>query len=161
MGYVHTLYVLTYIIAFFSLIRIQHGLGQFSLDKIPSYYLLYEPDCHCLKVILTQPTGTLDPSAQIRAFKLFLDLMIHLEESIHSVMDLYIPSAQRPVLHVGCPLCDATNPHLRLGSSDRISLDLPPICCAEKGDAEELPRLSYLPFSDTLTHKEFSKWLIT
>ena len=83
--------------------------------------------------------------------------MEHLEDSIHSVMNLYIPSAEFPVLHVACRLCDVATPHVVLRSTAEISLNLPPLCCAEKGGSVVLPRSHYLPFGDTLTYETFSK----
>ena len=139
------------------LFRIQHGLGQFNLGDSQSYHLIYEPNSYCLKVVITQVTKELDLQLQIRGFKLFLELMAYLEDSIHSIMKLYIPSAELPVLHVVCPLCDTANPHIILENARNISLNFPLLCCAEKGAPEALLRSSYLPFGDTLTHQEFSK----
>ena len=137
--------------------RIQHGLGQFSLGDFQSYHLIYESNNYCLKVIVTQLNIKLDLQQQVASFELFLDLMIYLEDSIHSVMNLYIPSAVLPVLRVFCPLCDVTTPHIMLESARKISHVLPPLCCAVKGAPEPLSRSSYLPFGDALADQEFSK----
>ena len=109
-------------------------------------------------MIVTQLKITLDLQEQMTSFKLFLELMIHLEDSIHSVMNLYIPSAKLPVLHVACRLCDAVTPHVMLGNTTKISLNLSPLCCAEKGVSVVLPRSHYLPFGNTLTYEAFSKY---
>ena len=108
-------------------------------------------------MVITQVEKELDLQLQIRAFKLFLELMAYLEDSIHLVTNLYTPSAELPVLHVVCPLCDATNPHIMLEHARNISLNLPSLCCAEKGAPKALPRSSYLPLGDTLTHQELSE----
>ena len=140
------------------LLRIQHGYGQFNLGDFQSYSILYESDNYCLKVIVTQLKETSDVKVKITSFKLFCKLMVDLEDSIHSVMSLYIPSAELPVLYVACPLCDnATNPHILLGHARKISLKIPPLYCAEKDEPKPLPPLSYLPFGDTLTYEEYSK----
>ena len=137
--------------------RIQHGLGQFSLGDFQSYHLIYESNNYCLKVIVTQTENKLDPQQQMASFKLFLDLMIYLEDSIHLVLNLYIPSAKFPVLHVCCCLCDVATPHIMLKNARKISPSLPRLCCAMKGAPKPLPRSSYLPFGDALAKQEISK----
>ena len=138
-------------------LRIQHGLGQFHLGDSQNYHLIYEANKYCLKVIVTQLNTTLSLQEQATSFKLFLELMTYLEKSIHSVINLYIPSTKLPVLYVVCPLCDVTTPHVLLECAGRISLNLPSLCCAEKDKLEKIPRSSYLPFSDALTYEAFSK----
>ena len=137
--------------------RIQHGFGQFHLGASQNYYIIYEAKKYCLKVIVTQLVKTPDLQEQITSFKLFLELMEYLEDSIHSVMNLYIPSADFPVLHVACHLCDVATPHIMLGSTAELSLNFPPLCCAEMGSSVVLRRSHYLPFGDTLTYETFSK----
>ena len=118
---------------------------------------MYEANKYCLKVIITQLNKTMDLQEQVTSFKLFLELMIHLEDSVHSVMNLYIPSARLPVLYVHCPLCEVSTPHILLESVRKISLNLPSLCCAEKDVPKMLPRSHYLPFGNTLTYEAFSK----
>ena len=84
--------------------------------------------------------------------------MIYLEDSIHSVMNLYIPSAKLPMLHVDCRFCDVTTPHVMLKHARNISFKLPPLCCDIKGAPRALPRKYYLPFGDTLTYKDFHEY---
>ena len=108
-------------------------------------------------MIVTQLKKCLDKQQQLTSFKLFLEMMNYLENSIHSVMKLYIPSAELPVLHVACPLCDDGTPHVMLDGAAKISPALPSLCCAVKGATKVLPRSSYLPFGDSLTQQDFSK----
>ena len=108
-------------------------------------------------MIITQTKNKLDPEQQIASFKLFLDLMIYLEDSIHSVMNLYIPSAKLPVLHVCCCLCDVATPHIMLKGARNIFPSLPQLCCAMKSAPKPLPRSSYLPFGDALAKQDISK----
>ena len=138
-------------------LRIQHGLGQFHLGDSQNYHLIYEANNYCLKVIVTQLNKVLSPQQQATSFELFLELMIYLEESIHSVINLYIPSTKLPLLYVVCPLCDVTTPHILLESARKISLNLPSLCCGEKDKPVIIPQSSYLPFSDTLTYEAYSK----
>ena len=108
-------------------------------------------------MIITQLKVTLNLQEQITSFELFLELMECLEDSIHSVMNLYIPSDELPVLHVACRLCNTATPHVMLGNTTKISLNLPSLCCAKKGVSVVLPRPHYLPFGDKLTYETFSK----
>ena len=108
-------------------------------------------------MIVTQLKITLDLQEKVQSYELFLKLMEYLEDSIHSVMNLYIPSAEFPALHVACRLCDAATPHIMIKGATKISLNLPPLCCGEKDDLLVLPRSHYLPFGDTLTYETFSK----
>jgi len=94
---------------------------------------------------------------QRKAFSVFFQLMVHLEKSIFSVMDLYIPAAKRPVLHVGCPFCDSPNPHIMVEQASRISLSLPSLLCTQGIQQRILPKTSYLPFGDTLKQKDIGK----
>ena len=77
--------------------------------------------------------------------------MLYLEESMNSVIKLYLPSTTPPVLHVCCPHCDTTNPHIKLGQATEISLNLRTLYCTETGHYLELPRTSYLPFGNELS----------
>ena len=108
-------------------------------------------------MIVTQLNKKLNPQEQAASFELFLELMTYLERSIHSVINLYIPSTKLPVLYVVCPLCDVTTPHIKLEWVRKISLNHPSLCCAEKDMPVIIPRSSYLPFGDTLTYEDFSK----
>ena len=103
--------------------------------------------------MITQLDTSLQISTQIKGLKAFLELMKHLETSIFSVMNLYIPSALKPVLHVFCPICDDDNPHIMLERVCNISLQRQ-LFCAKKG-LNVLPRKSYLPFGDTLDYETF------
>ena len=131
--------------------RIQHGYGHFSLDETQSYQLIFEGSKARFKVIITQLDNNLKITAQIKSLKVFLELMKCLEKSIFSVMDLYIPSAMKPVLHVSCPICDNDDPHILLESNISLQRQL---FCAENG-LNVLPRKSYLPFGDTLDYETF------
>ena len=128
-----------------------------------SYHLMYEATSYCLKVIITQ-LGKPDAQQQMISFNLFMEVMDYLESSIHSVMKLYIPSAELPKLYLACPLCDvAATPHIPLECTKKISPSMPPLCCANKGVPEVLLlRSSYLPYGDSLTKENFSKsvWVI-
>ena len=76
--------------------------------------------------------------------------MLYLEESICSVIKLYLPATKPPALHVFCPICDAVNPHIMLGQATKISLNYPILFCTKTGPQLKLPRTSYLPFGDKL-----------
>jgi len=110
-----------------------------------------------LKVVVVQLEKKVSLEIQGKAFNIFLQLMIYLEESIFSVMDLYIPSAKRPVLHVGCPFCDNPNPHIMLEQASKISLSLPSLLCTQGAQQKMLPKTSYLPFGDTLKQQDVGK----
>lgn len=139
--------------------RIQHGFGHFHLGASQSYYIIYESNHYSLKVIVAQLKTTLDLQGKITSYELFLELMEYLEDCIHSVMNLYIPSAEFPVLHVACRLCEVATPHIIIKGATKISLNLPSLCCAnKKGALSVLPRSHYLPFGDTLTYEIFSKY---
>ena len=134
----------------FTLFRIQYGLGQFSLDNLHSYCLIYEPNNYSLKVCITQLDKSINKENQRKAFALFVELMLYLEQSIHSVIKLYLPCTKPPVLHVFCPKCDDTSPHIMLGSATKISLSLQSLFCTKTGLHLKLPPTSYLPFGDEL-----------
>ena len=80
--------------------------------------------------------------------------MLYLEESIHSVIKLYLPCTKPPVLHVCCPKCSDTNPHIMLQQVSKISLNLPILFCNKTGKHVILPRTSYLPFGDELDDEQ-------
>ena len=137
--------------------RIQHGLGQFSLGDLQSYCLIYEPTDFILKVCITQLKKKVNKKKQSKAFILFVELMLYLEESIHSVIKLYLPCTKPPVLHVFCPKCNNTaSPHIMLEQAAEISLNLRTLYCTKTGLHQELLRTSYLPFSDELCDVELS-----
>ena len=136
------------------LFRIQHGLGQFNLGNLQSYSLIYEPN-HCtLKLCVTQLKKNVNKEKQRKAFTLFVELMLYLEESIYSVIKLYLPSTKPPVLHVFCRRCHTAKPHIKLGQATKISLNLQTLYCTETSDYLELPRTSYLPFGNELGDKD-------
>ena len=110
-----------------------------------------------MTIIVSQQHKNLHREKQREAFKLFVELMVYLEESIFSVMDLYIPSTKYPILHVCCPICDNPDPHIMVKHAAKISFDLPPLFCAKQGLPKELQPSSYLPFGDTLTVQEVGK----
>ena len=130
--------------------RIQYGLGQFRLDNLHSYCLIYEPNNYTLKVCITQLDKDINKEGQRKALTLFVELMLYLEQSIHSVVKLYLPCTKPPVLHVFCTKCDDTSPHIMLGSTTKISLNLPSLFCIKTPQHLKLPRTSYLPFGDEL-----------
>lgn len=134
----------------FILSRIQYGLGQFSLDNLHSYCIIYEPNNYTLKVCVTQLDKSIYKEGQRKAFALFVELMHYLEQSISSVMKLYLPCTKPPVLHVFCTKCDDTSPHIMLGSATKISLNLSSLFCTKTGLHLKLLRTSYLPFGDEL-----------
>ena len=72
-------------------------------------------------------------------------------------MKLYIPPTKYPILHVCCPVCDNSQPHLMVKRATKISLDLRPLFCAQKGPRVELSPSSYLPFAETLKQYEVGK----
>jgi len=127
------------------------------LGDSQAYYVLYEPNNFSIKVIFVQLDKDIQERQQKEAFQLFLELMIYLEKSIISVIELYIPSARHPVLHVHCPICDDPNPHIMLECISKISLYMPPLFCAQKGPQKRLPLTSYLPFGDTLKRQKVGK----
>ena len=130
--------------------RIQYGLGQFRLDSLHSCCIMYEPSNYTLKVCITQLNQNTNKEDRRKAFASFVELMIYLEQSIHSVMKLYLPCTKMPVLHVFCTKCDDTSPHIMLGSATKISSTLPSLFCNKTGLDLNLPRTSYLPFGDEL-----------
>ena len=83
--------------------------------------------------------------------------MQYLEESIHSVIKLYLPSTKPPVLHVFCPECDDTSPHIMLERAAEISSNMRRLFCTKTGSQlKKLPRTSYLPFGDELNDENLS-----
>ena len=137
--------------------RIQHGLGQFNLGNLQSYCLIYEPNNFTLKVCITQLKKNINKKMRSKVFILFAELMLYLEESINSVIKLYLPSTKPPVLHVFCPkCCDTAKPHIMLEQASEISLNLRILYCTKTGLHWELQRTSYLPFGDELSDLELS-----
>ena len=136
--------------SFYVFYRIQYGFGQFSLGDNQAYFLSYEPNNFCLKIIVSQFKKISQTEKQLEAFKLFVSLMIYIERSLLSVMGSYLPSAKPPVLHVCCPLCDNPNPHVIIELDEVCSLSIPTLVCAQKGLQKVLPPSSYLPFGDAL-----------
>ena len=130
--------------------RIQYGHGHFRLGDIQTYDLLYEPQNFCLKLAVVQLDKNPPVEKQRKAFNAFFQLIVYLEESIFSVMDLYLPSAKCPVLHVGCPFCDNPKPHIMVERVSKISLSLPSLLCTQGAQEKILPKTSYLPFGDFL-----------
>ena len=149
---------LQHLIFLYCLHRIQYGCGHFRLGNLQTYCLLYEPNNFSLKVVVTQLEK--QPAHKVKqkeAIKLFFQLMAHLEGSIQSVMKLYIPSAEHPVLHVCCPICVTPIPHIKVGCAKNISSNLSPLLCTREGQQQILPPTSYLPFGDTLEQQEVGK----
>lgn len=143
------LYVYSYLHLF--LIRIQHGLCQFSLGILQSYCLIYEPNDFTLKVCITQLKKNISKEKQRKAFILFVELMLYLEESIRSVIKLYLPSTTPPFLHVFCSKCSTPSPHIMLKQASEISVNLQDLYCRISDPQLELPRMSYLPFGNELS----------
>ena len=141
---------------FFFLFRIHYGLGQFSLDYFHSYCIIYEPNSYTLKVCITQLDKNINKECKRKAFALFVELMLYLEQSIHSVMKLYLPCTKPPVLHVFCTKCDHASPHIMLEKATKISLTLPSLFCTKTKLHLKLPRTSYLPFGDELNDDDAS-----
>ena len=131
--------------------RIQHGLGEFRLGNLQNYCLIYEANDCTLKVCITQLKKNVNKEKQQKAFILFVELMLCLEDSIHSVIKLYFPSTKPPFLHVFCPKCDIASPHILLDRATEISLNLQTLYCTITGPSMELPRTSYLPFGDEVS----------
>ena len=77
-----------------------------------------------------------------------------LEESIQSVIKLYLPSTKPPVLHVFCTECSDNNPHIMLKQVSKISLNLPNLYCSKTGKHLTLTRTSYLPFGHELDDEQ-------
>ena len=123
------------------------------MDNLQSYRLIYEPNDFTLKVCITQMKENVNMERQKKAFILFVELMSYLEESIHSVIKLYLPSTEPPVLHVFCPICNIASPHVKLEQATKISLDLA-LFCNKTGPDLKLPRTSYLPFGDEFSDDE-------
>ena len=149
---------LQHLIFLYCLHRIQYGCGHFRLGNLQTYCLLYEPNNFSLKVVVTQLEK--QPAHKVKqkeAIKLFFQLMAHLEGSTQSVMKLYIPSAEHPVLHVCCPICVTPIPHIKVGCAKNISSNLSPLLCTREGQQQILPPTSYLPFGDTLEQQEVGK----
>ena len=134
--------------------RIQHGFGQFSLSNLQSYCLIYEPSNYILKVCITQLDKTISKESKRKAFDSFKELMLYLEESIHSVIKLYLPCTKPPVLHVFCTECGNTSPHIMLKQATEISLNLESLFCTKTDQHLKLPRTLYLPFGEELDGEE-------
>ena len=83
-------------------------------------------------------------------------MMLYLEKAIHSVIELYLPSTKPPILHVHCPQCGDTNPHIMLGRATKISLSMERLFCTKTMPHSKLPRAKYIPFGDELNDKEQS-----
>ena len=83
-----------------------------------------------------------------------MQLMLYLEQSIRSVINLYLPCTEPPVLHVFCTECSDTNPHIMLQQVSRISLNLPILSCNKTAKHLKLPRTAYLPFGDELDDEQ-------
>ena len=143
-------YIRMYICLLLICFRIQHGLGQFSLGNLQSYCLIYEPNDFTLKVCITQLKRNVNKEKQRKAFILFVELMCYLQESINSVIKLYLPSTKPPFLHVFCPKCNTPSPHIMLEQATEISLNLRVLFCRISNPELELPRESYLPFGSEL-----------
>lgn len=77
--------------------------------------------------------------------------MLYLEESIHSVIKLYLPSTTPPFLHVFCSKCSTPSPHIMLKQASEISVNLQDLYCRISDPQLELPRMSYLPFGNELS----------
>ena len=123
------------------------------MGNLQSYRLIYEPIDFTLKVCISQMKKNVNKERQKKAFILFVELMLYLEESIHSVIKLYLPSTKPPVLHVFCPECNIASPHIMLEQATKISLDLD-LFCNKTGPDLQLPKTSYLPFGDEFSDDE-------
>ena len=77
-----------------------------------------------------------------------------LEESVQSVIKLYLPCTKPPVLHVFCTECSDNSPHIMLKQVSKISLNLPNLYCNKTSKHLTLPRTSYLPFGDELDDEQ-------
>ena len=118
------------------------------MDSLHSYCFIYEPNNYTLKVCITQLDKDITKEAKRRAFILFTEMMLYVEQSIHSVIELYLPSTKPPILHVYCPQCGDANPHIMLGRTTNVSLTMKQLFCTKTVPQFKLPRHYYLPFGD-------------
>ena len=110
---------------------------------------------------ITQLEKDINKESRRKAFNLFVELMSYLEESIHSVIKLYLPSTKPPVLHVSCPHCnDTAPPHIMLRQVTEICLNLRVLFCTNTNQPLKLTRTSYLPFGDVLSEYKFFSYYV-
>ena len=126
------------------------------MGGLHSYCLIYENSNSTLKVCITQLDKDIGEQTKRKACALFIEMMLYLEKSIHSVIESYLPSTKPPILHVHCPKCGDKNPHIMLDKTTNISSNMERLFCAKTVPQFKLPPESYLPFGDEFHDTEQS-----
>ena len=88
-------------------------------------------------------------------FEDYIKLLEYLKQSITEIMDIYIPQATKPNLHVICPHCKENDPpHIKFNHTT-------PVLCCRKGERpKEIARSCYIPCGIRVPNvrQERGKW---
>jgi len=121
--------------------RIRYGFGQFGLGKFQSFHLIYDFKHFCLILYVSQLKFCLKTQKyHVDILEDYLKLLEHLKQAVTEIMDIYIPCATKPKLHVMCPYCkEEVAPHIEFDHT------APVLCCRRRDRPEEIPRTRYIP----------------
>ena len=75
---------------------------------------MYDFRAYQLKLIVSQnDTCCHKEELQFSILTSFKELLLHLDQTIHQLMNFYLPSSTKPVTHVSCPYCSNVDaPHV-------------------------------------------------
>ena len=126
---------------FLHLYSIEYGFGQFSLASFQVYRLVYDFKTYQIKLIVSQKVGCVDKKElYFSILTSFKELLLNLEQTLYKLMNLYLPSSTRPVVHVSCPHCSSGDPpHVEYMQEEMF------LSCCTGPVVLEIPQARYIP----------------
>jgi len=120
---------------------IQYGFGQFSLADFQVYQLIYDSKAYQIKLIVSQKDSCWNnEELYFSILTSFKELLLNLKQTLHQLMDSYLLSSTRPVVHVSCPRCSSSDPPHVEYMQEAMHLS----CCTGPV-VLEIPKARYIP----------------
>ena len=120
---------------------IEYGFGQFSLTEFQTYRIVYDSKANQIKLIVSQKKSCLEnKELYFSLLTSFKELLLNLEQTLHKLMILYLPSSTRPSRHVSCPYCSTDDPPHIEYMEEAMHLS-----CCKTPSVLELPNARYIP----------------
>ena len=124
-----------------SIYSIEYGFGQFSLSDFQVYRLVYDSKTHQIKLIVSQKDSCYESKElYLSILTNFKELLLILDQTLHTLMESYLPSSTQPDVHVSCPRCSSTDPpHIKyIDGAIHLS-------CYKSTTVLEIPTARYIP----------------
>ena len=111
------------------------------MGKFQVYRLVYDHKFSQIKLIVSQLESCWqEKELQHSILESFQELLLQLENSLHKLMDFYLPSATKPTVFVSCPYCPLNDlPHVSYTKEERY------LYCCKRNPVVEIPRARYIP----------------